>query len=55
MSELLSLLLTGDAAQLFSEFGKGAAALVSCREVVPGAGELGWLMPAKALRGLAAG
>lgn len=53
MSELLSLLVTGESDRLFSVFGKGAAALVSCREAVAGAGELEWLLQPKALRALA--
>lgn len=54
MSELLSVLLTGDPSLVASEFKKGAAALVDC-DATPGAGNfhLRWLIQPGALRAMA--
>ncbi|MBK7329384.1 MAG: histidine phosphatase family protein [Dehalococcoidia bacterium] len=55
MSELLSVLLTGDATLMSSVFRKGAAALVSTYgPPAPGNGTLEWLIQPGALRKLAA-
>lgn len=54
MSELLSLLLTGDPSLVASEFKKGAAALVSCDGVAAaGNFRLSWLVQPGALRRIA--
>lgn len=54
MSELLSVLLTGDPSLVASEFKKGAAALVTCvGEPAAGNFRLSWLVPPGALRAMA--
>jgi phosphohistidine phosphatase len=51
MSELLSLLLTGEPMVMHTEFKKGQAALVACGvQVRPGSCTLEWLIPPAALR-----